>query len=174
MDMDNVRRRLHSVADLAHAAHWLRRQPDVDPRRIAVMGASYGGFMVLAGLTHHPDLWAAGVSIVGISNLVSFLENTSDYRRAHREAEYGSLQRDRDFLTEISPLNHLERIQAPTLAIHARDDAVVDWANSRQAVARILNAEPLFFEEGGHLLLGQHDRVRTEVRAFLERVLPRR
>jgi pimeloyl-ACP methyl ester carboxylesterase len=72
---------------------------------------------------------------------------------------------------DVSPDVPLERIQAPTLAIHARDDMVVDWANSRQAVARIPEAELLFFEQGGHLLLGQHARVRAGVRSFLERTL---
>lgn len=71
----------------------------------------------------------------------------------------------------VSPDVPLERIQAPVLTIHARDDTVVDWANSQQAVARIPGAESVFFERGGHLLLRQHARVRTEVVAFLERML---
>jgi pimeloyl-ACP methyl ester carboxylesterase len=73
----------------------------------------------------------------------------------------------------VSPEVPLERIQAPTLAIHARDDTVVSWTNSQQAVARISDASSLLFEEGGHLLLGQHFRVRDGVVAFLDRVLAR-
>ena len=71
-------------------------------------GGSYGGYMVLAGVSMQPRLWAAGVDIVGISSLVTFLENTSGYRRAHRELEYGSLAEDRDFLLAASPL--VERV----------------------------------------------------------------
>jgi len=76
-----------------------------------------------------------------------------------------------DRMLSVSPDVPLERIQAPTLAIHARDDVVVDWANSQQAVARIPHAESLYFQEGGHLLLGQHARVRAGVRRFLGRAL---
>lgn len=71
----------------------------------------------------------------------------------------------------VSPDVPLERIQAPTLVIHARDDAVVDWANSQQAVARIAGASPLFFDRGGHLLLGQHVQVRAGIVSFLEQTL---
>jgi dipeptidyl aminopeptidase/acylaminoacyl peptidase len=78
--------------------------------------------MVLAALTTHPTLWAAGVDIVGISNLATFLENTSGYRRAHREAEYGSLAGDREFLEEIAPIHHIDRITAPLIVIHGAND----------------------------------------------------
>ncbi|MGB9484008.1 MAG: alpha/beta fold hydrolase, partial [Candidatus Dormiibacterota bacterium] len=87
---DDRHRRLDSIEDLAALHAWL---PTVglDPGRAALWGGSYGGYMVLAGLAFQPALWAAGVDIVGISSLVTFLENTSAYRRALREPEYGSL-----------------------------------------------------------------------------------
>jgi dipeptidyl aminopeptidase/acylaminoacyl peptidase len=81
--LDDVEKRMDSVADLAHAAYWLKGRGDIDGERIAVYGGSYGGFMVLSALTTYPELWAAGVDIVGISNLATFLENTSDYRREY-------------------------------------------------------------------------------------------
>ena len=87
--LDDVRLRPDSVKDLAHAAYWLREKGH---EKIAVMGGSYGGFMVLAALTEYPELWSAGVDIVGIANLVTFLENTGSYRRSLREPEYGSLE----------------------------------------------------------------------------------
>ena len=76
-----------------------------------------------------------------------------------------------DRTLDVSPDVPLERIQTPTLAIHARDDTVVGWENSRQAVDRIPGAESLFFEQGGHLLLGQHHQVHARVVAFMEWVL---
>src|SRR5262249_45730096 len=72
MNLDNIEKRMDSVADLAYATHWLRDEKTADPKRIAVYGGSYGGFMVLAALTHYPDLWAAGIDVVGICNLVTF------------------------------------------------------------------------------------------------------
>ncbi|MBI3464005.1 MAG: S9 family peptidase, partial [Planctomycetes bacterium] len=103
MNLDNVRLRTDSVKDLAHGAFWLRDSGKIDPKRLAIYGGSYGGFMVLAAITNYPELYAAAVDVVGIANFVTFLEKTGAYRRAAREAEYGSLERDREFLESISP-----------------------------------------------------------------------
>ena len=152
--LDNVERRMDSVADLAHAAHWLRERPEVDGERIAVYGGSYGGFMVLAALTSYPDLWAAGVDIVGMSNFVTFLKNTSDYRRAHREAEYGSLVDERAFLESISPINKVDQISAPLLIIHGANDPRVPLSEAEQLVAaleaRRAPVRLLVFDDEGH------------------------
>ena len=163
--LDDVEKRMDSVADLACAARWLRAQPQIDGRRLVAFGGSYGGFMVLAALTHHPDLWAAGVDIVGISDFVTFLENTSDYRRAHREAEYGSLERDRDFLQRISPIQHVDRIQAPLMVIHGANDPRVPVGEARQ-IARALQSrgvpvELLIFEDEGHGLVKLQNKRRA-------------
>jgi dipeptidyl aminopeptidase/acylaminoacyl peptidase len=96
--------------------------------------------MVLAALTHYPELWAAGVDIVGISNFVTFLENTSDYRRAHREAEYGSLAEHRDFLESIAPMNKLKAIRAPLMVIHGANDPRVPLSEAEQLVAALERA----------------------------------
>ncbi|WP_205856314.1 alpha/beta hydrolase family protein, partial [Phytoactinopolyspora endophytica] len=101
--MDDVELRLESVLDLVDIRAWAPNAGG-DPDRVALYGGSYGGYMVLAGLAMHPGMWAAGVDIVGMSSLVSFLENTSDYRRAVREREYGNLEHDRDLLLQASPL----------------------------------------------------------------------
>jgi dipeptidyl aminopeptidase/acylaminoacyl peptidase len=152
--LDDVEKRMDSVADLAHAVHWLREQPDIDGERIVVYGGSYGGFMVLSALTTYPDLWAAGIDIVGISNLATFLENTSDYRRGHREAEYGSLARDRAFLERIAPINHVDQISVPLMVIHGANDPRVPLSEAEQLVqaleARDSPVEFLVFDDEGH------------------------
>ena len=86
--LDDKQLRLDSVEDLAAIHEWLPTI-GVDQSRVALWGGSYGGYMVLAGLAFQPTLWAAGVDIVGIASLVTFLENTSPYRRVIREREYG-------------------------------------------------------------------------------------
>lgn len=152
--LDDVERRMDSVADLAHAAYWLQEQAEIDAGRIAVYGRSYGGFMVLSALANYPELWAAGVDFVGISNFVTFLENTGQYRRALREAEYGNLAQDRDFLERISPLNQVDQIRSPLLVVHGANDARVPLGEARQIVealqARDVPVEFLVFEDEGH------------------------
>jgi dipeptidyl aminopeptidase/acylaminoacyl peptidase len=172
--LDDVDKRMDSVLDLAHAGYWLKEQPGIDPERLVVYGGSYGGFMVLAALTEQANLWAAGVNIVGISNFVTFLENTSDYRREHREAEYGSLEHDREFLESISPLNHVDKITAPLMVIHGANDPRVPLSEAEQLVDalrdRDVPVEFLVFEDEGHGLVKlENKRVAVSATvAFLE------
>jgi len=160
--LDDVRKRMDSVQDLVEVGRWIRRRDDLDGRNIALMGGSYGGFMVLAGLATAPDLWAAGVDIVGIANFVTFLENTGDYRRALREAEYGSLEHDREFLESISPTSLVDSIEAPLLVIHGANDPRVPLGEAEQIVgqlrARDRRVELLVFDDEGHGLVKLKNR----------------
>jgi dipeptidyl aminopeptidase/acylaminoacyl peptidase len=131
--LDDTTKRLDSVRDL-EAVHGALEPAGFDPHRAVLWGGSYGGYMVLAGLAFQPGLWAAGVDIVGVSNLVTFLENTSDYRRAFREREYGSLARDREFLLNASPLTHADAIRSPLFVIHGRNDPRVPVSEAEQLV----------------------------------------
>lgn len=151
--LDDTTRRLDSVADLAAVHGWLA-SAGFDPERAALYGGSYGGYMVLAGLAFQPELWAAGVDIVGISDLVTFLENTSAYRRAHREHEYGSLATDRDFLAAASPLRKAEEIRAPLFVVHGLNDPRVPVDEARQLTEALARRkvphELLIFPDEGH------------------------
>jgi len=163
MSLDDVRKRMDSVADLRHAVLWLRESGLADPARIVVMGGSYGGFMVLSAITTYPDLWAAAVDIVGIANFVTFLENTHPWRRKLRASEYGSLEDDREFLTEISPIHHVEQITAPLFVIHGANDPRVPIGEAEQIVAalrqRQVPVEYLRFEDEGHGLIKRANRL---------------
>jgi acetyl esterase/lipase len=160
--LDDVRLRLDSVADLAALHAWL---PEVglDPARAALWGGSYGGYMVLAGLTMQPQLWAAGVDIVGISSLVTFLENTSPYRRAAREREYGRLETDREFLAEASPLTHIGSVRAPLVVIHGANDPRVPLSETEQVAAAVrergLECLTLVYGDEGHGLAKRANRL---------------
>jgi len=152
--LDDVEKRMDSVADLKAGVDWLHDHPAVDPDRIAVMGASYGGFMTLAAMTAYPDVWAAGVDIVGIANFVTFLENTGDWRRELREAEYGSLDADRELLESISPVNHVDEIAAPLFVLHGENDPRVPVSEAHRIVEGAREAgvpvRELLFEDEGH------------------------
>ncbi|MHB1575313.1 MAG: alpha/beta hydrolase family protein [Candidatus Dormibacteria bacterium] len=161
---DDVRLRLNSIHDLAALHRWLP-ELGLDPARAALWGGSYGGYMVLAGLAFQPELWAAGVDVVGISSLVTFLENTSPYRRAPREREYGSLEEDREFLESISPLSRVGEIRAPLFVIHGANDPRVPLTEAEQLVAALRSngvaCELLVFQDEGHGLAKRANRLRA-------------
>jgi dipeptidyl aminopeptidase/acylaminoacyl peptidase len=154
---------MDSVADLKHAALWLRANGIADAQRIAVMGGSYGGFMVLSAITTYPELWAAAVDIVGIANFVTFLENTGPWRRKLREGEYGSLEHDRAFLEQISPIHSVDRIIAPLFVVHGANDPRVPMGEAEQIVnalrARDVPVEYLLFADEGHGLIKRANRL---------------
>jgi dipeptidyl aminopeptidase/acylaminoacyl peptidase len=174
--LDDTTQRLDSVADLA-AVHGALAGFGFDPGRAALWGGSYGGYMVLAGVSMQPQLWAAGVDIVGISNLVTFLEHTSDYRRAYREAEYGSLEHDRDFLVRASPMTHVDQIRAPLFVIHGANDPRVPVTEAEQLEANLrardIPCELVVYANEGHGLARLENRLDAYPRAiaFLDRVL---
>lgn len=132
IQLDDARKRMDSVKDLTSLVDDLVENRDVDRDKVGIIGRSYGGFMVLAALTHFPDVWAAGVNIVGISHFRTFLENTGAWRRRLRECEYGTLADDTDFFEEIAPLNHSQNIKAPLLMFHGRNDTRVPVSEAEQ------------------------------------------
>lgn len=119
MSLDNGFKREDSVKDIGALLDWIATQPDLDKNRVAVFGGSYGGYMVLASAVHYSDRLKAAVDVVGISNFVTFLENTQDYRRDLRRAEYGDEREPamRKHLQNISPLTHVDRIKIPMLVV---------------------------------------------------------
>lgn len=175
--LDDKRKRLDSVRDLESLYGWIASTPGLDARRAALMGGSYGGYMVLAGLAFQPELWAAGVDIVGISSFVTFLENTAPWRRKFREREYGSLEEDREFLVEASPITHIDRMRAPLFIIHGTNDPRVPLIEAQQIHAALrtkgVETELLVYEDEGHGLAKLKNRLDAYPKAadFLDRVL---
>ncbi len=137
--LDNGYLREDSVRDIGALLDWIATQPDLDAGRIAVIGGSYGGYMVLASSAHFSDRLRAAVDIVGISNFVTFLENTQDYRRDLRRVEYGD-ERDpamRAHLDSISPNRQVERITVPLLVAQGANDPRVPASESEQIVGQL-------------------------------------
>jgi dipeptidyl aminopeptidase/acylaminoacyl peptidase len=137
--LDNGFKREESVKDIGALLDWVAKQPELDASRVAVIGGSYGGYMALASMTHYNDRLRAGIDIVGISNFVTFLTNTKDYRRDLRRAEYGD---DRDpamraHLEKISPTANAARITKPMLVAQGANDPRVPRGEAEQIVATI-------------------------------------
>jgi len=136
--LDNGMKREDSVKDIGALLDWIATQPDLDAKRVVVIGGSYGGYMSLATMTHYNDRLRGGIDIVGISNFVTFLESTAEYRRDLRRPEYGD-ERDpkmREFFQKISPLNSAGKITKPMLVIQGQNDPRVPVTEAEQMVAR--------------------------------------
>lgn len=137
--LDNGFQREDSVKDIGALLDWIALQPEFDKTRVAVYGGSYGGYMVLASLTHYSDRLRAGVDVVGISNFVTFLKNTQDYRRDLRRVEYGD-ERDPAMLAhleKISPLNNVKKIGVPLLVVQGLNDPRVPTSEAEQIVKAV-------------------------------------
>ena len=137
--LDDGRRREDAVRDIGALLDWIAAQPGLDPGRVLVAGGSYGGYMSLASSFHHAGRIAGAMSVVGISNFVTFLERTETYRRDLRRAEYGD-ERDpemRAFLESISPLRHVERMTKPLFIVQGRNDPRVPHTEAEQIAAAL-------------------------------------
>lgn len=152
--LDDVEKRLDSVKDIGSLVEYLVSEGIADKERMAVTGMSYGGFMTLSCATRLPDLWCCAIDTVGMYNLESFLENTAEYRRAHRETEYGSLAHHRDILRKVSPIDKIDDIQAPLMVIQGRNDPRVPAEEAEQVVGTLREkghtVEYLCYEDEGH------------------------
>ncbi len=134
--LDNGFQREDSVKDIGALLDWIKTQPDLDENRVAVIGGSYGGYMVLASAVHYSDKLKAAVDIVGISNFVTFLKNTKSYRRDLRRVEYGD-ERDPEMnkhLEAISPNNHIDKINVPLFVVQGENDPRVPVTEAIQIV----------------------------------------
>jgi dipeptidyl aminopeptidase/acylaminoacyl peptidase len=137
--LDNGFKREDSVKDIGVIIEWLRKDSASDPKKIAVMGGSYGGYMVLASMIHFADEIKCGVDVVGISNFLTFLKNTQDYRRDLRRVEYGD-ERDEKmhaFLEKISPTTNVQKIKKPLFVVQGKNDPRVPVTESEQMVKAI-------------------------------------
>jgi len=137
--MDNGLKREDTYKDIKALFDWIGAQSELDPSRICVTGGSYGGHMTLAVSTFYSDRIKCSVDIVGMSNLVTFLEHTEAYRRDLRRVEYGD-ERDpktREFLEKIAPMNHVDQIKKPMLVVAGKNDPRVPASESMQIVAAL-------------------------------------
>ncbi len=127
------------MKDIGALLDWIAKQPELDASRVAVYGGSYGGYMVLASMVHYNDRIRCGIDVVGISNFVTFLQNTEDYRKDLRRVEYGD-ERDpkmKEFLLSISPANRTDKITKPLFIIQGLNDPRVPASESEQMKSKM-------------------------------------
>jgi len=177
--LDNQDKRLDSVRDLVDTVAFLSRDERLDTQRIAVMGGSYGGYMVNAVLGSYPGVFDAGVSMVGVSDWVRALQEASPALKASDRIEYGDIREERwqEFYRVNSPINNAANIKVPLLVEHGANDPRDPVTESDRLVTKIREAGGtvtyMRFPDEGHSLAKQANRVayyRTMV-AFLEEQL---
>ena len=154
--LDNAELREDSVKDIGAFLDWIAAQPELDAGRTAVIGGSYGGYMVLASMVHYSDRLVGGVDLFGIADFKSYMANTEAYRRDLRRAEYGDerIPAMADAFDRISPLNQVERMTRPMLIQQGANDPRVPRSESEQIVASLrgrgIPTSYLLFNDEGH------------------------
>ena len=148
LKLDNGFHREDTYKDINSLLDWLAIQPQLDPQHVMVFGGSYGGHMAWAIAAFYNDRISCALPVVGITNLVTFLEHTEAYRRDLRRVEYGD-ERDpamREYLEKIAPMNHLDSMHKPIFAIVGTNDPRVPWTESRQVMDKLkAQGTPLWF-----------------------------
>ncbi|HVU90073.1 MAG TPA: prolyl oligopeptidase family serine peptidase [Pirellulales bacterium] len=139
LQLDNAELREDSVRDIGALLDWVKTRPELDASRVAVTGGSYGGYMVLASLVNFPERIKAGIDIVGISNFITFLQNTSPYRQDLRRAEYGDERKPemRSVFERINPAGRVDKIQSALLVVHGVNDPRVPFSEAQQIADRV-------------------------------------
>jgi len=130
---------IHGGPDVGALLDWIAARPELDPTYVVVSGASYGGFMTLSVFARYGDQLAGAYDVVGMSNLVSFLERTEAYRQDLRRVEYGD-ERDpamRKFMEETAPLNNTAKMTKPLFVVAGRNDPRVPYTEAEQLVAKV-------------------------------------
>ena len=153
---DNGPKRLGVITDIEDCARYIRERwgEGGRPPRIGITGTSYGGYATLAGMTIFAGAYDAGVSVVGISNLTTFLNNTAAYRRSLRITEYGDPATDSDALRRLSPITFIDRVKGPLLIIQGANDPRVPVSEALQMKnaldRRRTESQLILFGDEGH------------------------
>ena len=156
LQLDNGLQREDSVRDIGALLDWIAQQPELDQDRVGVSGGSYGGYMVLASMTHYNDRLRAGIDVVGISDFATFLNNTESYRRDLRRVEYGDERAPamREFHARIAPLANAHKISRPLFVAQGFNDPRVPYTEAEQIVAKVRanggDVWFLMFQDEGH------------------------
>jgi len=177
VNLDNGPLRVNGVRDIKDSVDALVKQRIADPKRLAIMGGSYGGYMVMAGVTEYPDLFAAGADLYGVVNFQTFFAHTEPWMAAISKVEYGDPVTQADMLRSLSPINKLDRVKTPLIVLHGANDTNVPVVEAEQIVnalkARGVPVEYVLFPDEGHGWRKTANRIRSTVsivRFFSERL----
>ena len=154
MELDNGPLRVNGVTDIADTSDHMVKAGLADPKRLGIMGGSYGGYMVMAGVTEFPKMFAAGVNLYGVVNFDSFFKYTQPWMAAISTVEYGDPVRDKALLAKLSPLTNIDKVTTPLLVLHGANDTNVPVIEAEQIVASLkargVPVDYILFPDEGH------------------------
>ena len=177
VNLDNGPLRVNGVKDIKATTDALVAMGVADPKRLGIMGGSYGGYMVMAGVTEYPDMFAAAADLYGVVNFETFFKHTQPWMAAISTVEYGDPATQADMLKSLSPIHKLERIKTPLIVLHGANDTNVPVIEAEQIVqqlkARGVPVEYILFPNEGHGWQQLPNRIRSTVTLadFFERRL---
>ncbi|HEX5505586.1 MAG TPA: S9 family peptidase [Thermomicrobiales bacterium] len=165
VNLDNGALRFDGIADIAACADYVVAAGVADPRRIGIMGGSYGGYMTMAGLTEYPERFAAGANLYGVVNFETFFAHTEPWMAAISKVKYGDPDTERDLLRRLSPIHRIDRVVAPVLVLHGANDTNVPVVEAEQVVENLrrrdIPVDYILFPDEGHGFLKTPNRTRA-------------
>ena len=167
VNLDNGQLRINGIRDIKSCVDYVVKQGIADPKRVGIMGGSYGGYMVMAGLTEYPDLFAAGADLYGVVNFETFFANTEPWMAAISTVEYGDPKTQLDMLKRLSPINKVDRVVTPTIVLHGANDTNVPVVEAVQVVSNLkkrnIPVEYVLFPDEGHGWRKTTNRIKSTV-----------
>ena len=167
VNLDNGALRRDGVRDIQACLDYVVKAGVADPKRIGIMGGSYGGYMVMAGLTEYPDRFAAGANLFGVVNFATFFAHTEPWMAAISKVEYGDPDEEADLLRDLSPIHKVDNVKAPTLVLHGANDTNVPVVEAEQVVdslkRRSVPVDFVLFPDEGHGFRKTPNRIRSTV-----------
>ncbi len=167
VNLDNGALRENGVKDIKATVDFVVKSGVANSKRIGIMGGSYGGYMVMAGLTEYPELFAAGANLFGITNFETFFKHTQPWMAAVSKLEYGNPETEAEMLRKLSPIHRIDRIKAPTIVLHGANDTNVPVIEAEQVVENLkrrnVPVEYVLFADEGHGWRKTPNRIRSAV-----------
>jgi dipeptidyl aminopeptidase/acylaminoacyl peptidase len=167
MALDDGAKRVGSIADIKASTDALVGMGIADPAKLGIMGGSYGGYMVMAGITEFPSMFAAGVNLFGVVNFESFFRETEPFIAAISTTEYGDPVTEADLLKSLSPIHKLDQITTPLFVLHGANDTNVPVVEAEQIVASLeargVPVKYTLFPDEGHGWRKTANRVRSTI-----------
>jgi len=167
VNLDNGKLRVNGVRDIKSTVDQLVSLDLADPKRLGIMGGSYGGYMVMAGVTEWPEMFAAGANLYGVVNFETFFRNTEGWMAAISTKEYGDPATEAEMLRSLSPIHKVDRVKTPLLVLHGANDTNVPVIEAEQVVtslkSRGVPVEYVLFPDEGHGWRKTPNRIRSVV-----------